>query len=69
MRSTEEKVITGDDVPPPPLDREVDVLRQVIALVEGRLPRGWLVETKRESAPPGRRVDALITLVSQPPKH
>jgi len=49
---------------PPPLDREVDVLRQVIALVEGRLPRGWLVETKRESAPPGRRVDALITLVS-----
>jgi hypothetical protein len=49
----------------PPLDREVDVMRQVIAMVEERLPVGWLVEPKRRSAAnPGRSVDALIELVS-----
>lgn len=49
----------------PQLEREADVLRHVMALVEERLPGDWLVEPNRSSAPgPRRRVDALIKLVS-----
>jgi hypothetical protein len=49
-----------------PLDRQVDILRQVIAQVQERLPRDWVAEPGLDSAPvgPGRRVDGLIRLVS-----
>lgn len=48
----------------PPLDREVDVLRLVNALIEERLPRDWLVEPNLNSTAGPGRVDALIKLVS-----
>jgi hypothetical protein len=50
----------------PPLDRQVDILRQVIALVQERLPRDWVAEPGLNPAPvgPRRRVDGLIKLVS-----
>lgn len=44
-------------------DREVDVLRSVLALIEQRLPGGWTVGVEVEVAlRNGRRVDALIKL-------
>ena len=51
----------------PPLGRQVDILRQVIALVQERLPRDWVAEPGLNSAPvgPRRRVDGLIRLVSR----
>lgn len=48
----------------PPLDREVDVLRLVVALIEERLPRGWQVKLKRGAPSPGGKTDSLIRLVS-----
>jgi hypothetical protein len=45
----------------PPLEREADVLRKVIEMVEERLPRDWLMEPNRGSA---RGADALIKVVS-----
>lgn len=47
------------DVP----DREVDVLRCTLVLVEQRLPAGWTMKAKRqEELGDGRRVDAVIEL-------
>ena len=45
----------------PPLEREADVLRKVIEMVEERLPRDWLMEPNRGSA---RGAAALIKVVS-----
>jgi hypothetical protein len=45
-----------------PLDREVDVLRAALALVERRLPAGWTVEVDEKVALGDRRADAVLEL-------
>jgi hypothetical protein len=45
-----------------PPEREVDVLRRAVSMIERRLPHGWTAETSEQVPVDGRRVDALVRL-------
>lgn len=45
-----------------PLERERDILREAIRLVEDRLPPAWSAETSYEPRIGGRRLDAVVML-------
>lgn len=47
-----------------PPEREVDVLRRAVSLIERRLPEGWTAETSEQVPVDGRRLDALVRLTA-----
>ncbi len=47
-----------------PLERERDILREAIRLLEERLPPAWSADIDEEPRIDGRRLDAVVTLTA-----
>jgi len=48
--------------PSEPLEREVDVLRRAVSLIQERLPASWSFSVSEQATMAGQRVDAIIKI-------
>src|SRR6266487_2027555 len=61
MSSVESRGVSWEELP---LERERDILREAIRLVEKRLPPAWSAHIDEEPRIDGRPVDAVVTLTA-----
>jgi hypothetical protein len=61
MATTERRGVSWEELP---LERERDILREAIRLVEERLPSSWSASIDEEPRIDGRRLDAVVTLTA-----
>jgi hypothetical protein len=61
MAPTERRGVSWEELP---LERERDIMREAIRLVETRLPPSWSADTEEEPRIDGRHLDAVVTLTA-----